>query len=108
MKKLDLKIGIEKVKNNNNTLDEFLKDFVLVKKSDIDKLNKLEIERYTLEDDNETFYIVKRGKKSKKFNEQQIQQIKKDLIENKISIRKASEKYKCSPTIILQIKKNNY
>ena len=107
MKKLDLKIGIEKVKNNNNTLDEFLKDFVLVKKSDIDKLNKLEIERYTLEDDNETFYIVRRGKKPKKFDNKQVQQIKKDL-EGGMSIRSCATKYKSNTRTIQDIKQNKY
>ncbi|MDU1540809.1 MAG: helix-turn-helix domain containing protein [Paeniclostridium sordellii] len=106
MSKLDLKIGTEKIEINN-TLDEFLNDFVLVKKSNIDKLDKLEIERYTLTDDNDTFYIVKQGRKPKKFNEQQVQQIKQDL-ENGLSIRKAADKHKTSTRLIQLIKNSKY
>lgn len=107
MSKLNLNIDDKQIEINN-TLQEFLDNFVLVKKEDIKKLDELKVQRYFLTENNTTYYIVKRGKKPKKFNKKQVEYIKKDLLENKISIRKASEKYHCSPSIILQIKNNNY
>lgn len=106
MSKLDLIINGQIVKVIDNKLENLMEDFVLVKKEDLTKIveAKVDIEVYTVESKDR--YIVKQGRKPKKFNEAQQELIRDDL--KTLSIRKVATKYNCSPTIILQIKNNKY
>lgn len=105
MSEINIVKGDKVVGTINNNIKELNKHIVIVEVEYIDKLKSANIPFTQFQED---FYLVKRGKKPKKYNQAQVEYIKKDLLENKISVRKAAEKYKCSPSIILQIKNNNY
>lgn len=106
MSKLNFNIDNECKGQMDNRIDELNKYVVLVEKEYIDQLEnaKIPFKQFTCKD----YYIVRRGKKKKKFNEEQIKQIKLDLFENGLSIRKAADKYKTSTRIIQDIKQDKY
>lgn len=104
MSKITIIKGDNNIEIDNNT--SILKKYKVM--VDIQYINKLIEAKIPFTTFGEDYYICKRGKKQKKFDTEQVQQIKKDLLENKISIRKASEKYKCSTKTIQQIKNNTY
>lgn len=87
----------------NNTID-FNKKFVVVERKYIDQLNDLNIRHF---DFTREYFLVKRGRKKKRFNKDQQQEILSDL-QSGLSIKKCSEKYKCSTRTIQIIKKGNY
>lgn len=78
---------------------------VIVEIEDIDKLNESKIKYETLENGN--YYVVQQGRRNKRFNDEQVKQIKKDL-DNGLSIRKCAEKWNCNTHLIMQIKKDTY
>lgn len=104
MSKIDLHIDNIKVAEIENKVEELNNHFVFVETSYINQLRKYNIPFKELTGEN--YYIVKRGKKPKKFNEEQQESIREDL--KNLSIRKVAKKYNCSPTIISQIKNNTY
>ncbi|HFL3644404.1 TPA: helix-turn-helix domain containing protein, partial [Clostridioides difficile] len=53
------------------------------------------------------YYVVTQGKKPKRFNLEDIKNIKKDL-DNGISLRKCATKWNCSTRTIQDIKNNIY
>lgn len=105
MSKIDLIRDGKVIDTIENQTKELNKHIVIVDIAYIEKLNEANIPYTQFDDD---FYLVKRGKKKKRFNEEQVQQIKKDLEENGLSIRKAATKYKCSTRTIQDIIKNIY
>ncbi|CEN26610.1 hypothetical protein [Paraclostridium sordellii] len=106
MSKINLNIDNKFVAEIENKAEELNNHVVFVENKYIKELEQANIpyKQFTSKD----YYLVRRGKKPKKFNDKQVEYIKKDLLENKISIRKASEKYKCSTKTIQQIKNNTY
>lgn len=81
------------------------KEFVLVEKKDINELDNSNIKYIDLED--KQYYVVTQGKKPKRFNLEDIKNIKKDL-DNGISLRKCATKWNCSTRTIQDIKNNIY
>ncbi|MCC0705142.1 helix-turn-helix domain containing protein [Clostridioides sp. ES-S-0049-02] len=78
---------------------------VIVEIEDIDKLNESKIKYETLENGN--YYVVQQGRKRKRFNNEQVKQIKEDL-DNGLSIRKCAEKWNTDTKLIMRIKNNEY
>ena len=81
------------------------KEFVLVEKKNINELDNSNIKYIDLKD--KQYYVVTQGKKPKRFNLEDIKNIKKDL-DNGISLRKCATKWNCSTRTIQDIKKNIY
>ncbi|MCC0642203.1 MULTISPECIES: helix-turn-helix domain containing protein [unclassified Clostridioides] len=81
------------------------KRVVLVDFKNIDKLDNFKIEYIDLED--KQYYVVSQGKRPKKFTDDEVRQIKKDL-DDGLSIRKCAEKWNCNTHLIMQIKKDTY
>ena len=104
MSKTSLSIDKKPVGIIDNKVSELNKFVVLVEQKYIHELEKNNIPYKVFTDE---FYIVKRGRKPKKFNNKQVEYIKKEL-NNGLSIRKAAEKYKCSSRTIQQIKNDKY
>ncbi|MCC0739881.1 helix-turn-helix domain containing protein [Clostridioides sp. ZZV14-5902] len=77
----------------------------IVDSSEKEKLDKAGIEYETLE--NENYYVVQQGRRSKRFNPEQVKQIKEDL-DNGLSIRKCAEKWNTDTKLIMKIKRNEY
>lgn len=104
MSKLDLTDNGKHVATIDNTVKDLNKHMVLVSVKHLDKLNEFGIPYlYCLND----LYICRRGKKHKKFNQAQVNVIKKDL-DKGLSIRKCAIKYQCSTKLIQNIKKDRY
>lgn len=82
-----------------------LNEYVVVSKEYKQKLkdNNIPFESFNTD---EKYFIVKQGKKPKKFNEEQQDLIRKDL--ETLSIRKVAEKYNTSTRTIQDIKNSNY
>ncbi|EQF14825.1 helix-turn-helix domain containing protein [Clostridioides difficile] len=81
------------------------KEFVLVEKKNINELDNSNIKYIDLKD--KQYYVVTQGKKPKRFNLEDIKNIKKDL-NNGISLRKCATKWNCSTRTIQDIKNNIY
>ncbi|HEL2881225.1 helix-turn-helix domain containing protein [Clostridioides difficile] len=81
------------------------KEFVLVEKKNINELDNSNIKYIDLRD--KQYYVVTQGKKPKRFNLEDIKNIKKDL-DNGISLRKCATKWNCSTRTIQDIKNNIY
>ncbi|EGT4846894.1 MULTISPECIES: hypothetical protein [Clostridioides] len=81
------------------------KEFVLVEKKNINELDNSNIKYIDLKD--KQYYVVTQGKKPKRFNLEDIKNIKKDL-DNGISLRKCATKWNCSTRTIQDIKNNIY
>lgn len=99
--KIDVIINGEKKGMIENTTDGLQDLFVLVRKKDISRLK--DIHYFTIEDN---YFLVKQGRKKKKFNKIQVEQIQKDL--NNMSIRNCAKKHNCSTATIQKIKANKY
>lgn len=82
-----------------------LNEYILVSRVYEDKLKENNIPFNSFPAD-EKYFIVKQGKKPKKFNEEQQDLIRKDL--ETLSIRKVAEKYNTSTRTIQDIKNNKY
>ncbi|EOY7134175.1 helix-turn-helix domain containing protein [Clostridioides difficile] len=81
------------------------KEFVLVEKKNINELDSSNINYIDLKD--KQYYVVTQGRRSKRFNNEEVREIKKDL-DNGMSLRKCAEKWNCSKTVIGNIKQNTY
>ena len=81
------------------------KEFVLVEKKNINELDNSNIKYIDLKD--KQYYVVTQGKTHKRFNLEDIKNIKKDL-DNGISLRKCATKWNCSTRTIQDIKNNIY
>lgn len=105
MSKINLNIDNKFVAEIENKAEELNNHVVFVENKYIKQLEQAKIpyKQFTSKD----YYLVRRGKKPKKFNCKQIEYIKRDL-QNGLSIRKAADKYKCSSRTIQQIKNNTY
>lgn len=105
MSKINLNIDNKFVAEIENKAEELNNHVVFVENKYIKELEQANIpyKQFTSKD----YYLVRRGKKPKKFNDKQVEYIKKDL-ESGLSIRKAADKYKCSSRTIQQIKNNTY
>lgn len=104
MSKIDLFRGGKHIDTIDNKIKELNKHIVIV---DISYINKLEEANIPYSQFQEDLYICARGKKKKKFNEEQVKVIKKDL-DNGLSIRKCATKYQCSTKLIQSIKSDKY
>lgn len=104
MSKIELSVKGIKVADIENKLNEINDHFILVDKKYLNELQKNNIEPLTFP---EGFFIVKQGKKNKKFNEEQQKKIREEL-QNGLSIRKCANKYNCSTRTIQNIKQNKY
>lgn len=104
MSKLNLNIEGVKIAEIENKLSELNKYVVVVETKYIDKLKEANIPIKVFPSD---YFIVKQGKKNKKFTEEQQEKIKEEL-ENGLSIRKCATKYNCSTRTIQNIKQNKY
>ncbi|MCC0705141.1 helix-turn-helix domain containing protein [Clostridioides sp. ES-S-0049-02] len=76
----------------------------LVSENDKEKLEKAGISFIDLD---ENYYVVHQGRKNKRFKDEEVREIKKDL-DNGMSLRKCAEKWNCSKTVIGNIKQNTY
>lgn len=105
MSKINLNIDNKFVAEIENKVEELNNHIVFVENKYIKQLEQAKIpyKQFTSKD----YYLVRRGKKPKKFNDKQIEHIKIDL-QNGLSIRKAAEKYKTSTRLIQLIKNNKY
>ncbi|WP_243445026.1 helix-turn-helix domain containing protein [Romboutsia maritimum] len=105
MSKLNLNIDNVKIGEIGNKVIELNNYIVVVEKKYIHELekNNIPFKQFTSED----YYLVKRGKKKKRFNKEQQQEILLDL-QSGLSIKKCSIKYKCSTRTIQDIKKEIY
>ncbi|MGO1042212.1 helix-turn-helix domain containing protein [Clostridioides difficile] len=81
------------------------KEFVLVEKKNINELDNSNIKYIDLKD--KQYYVVTQGRRSKRFNNENVSEIKKDL-DNGMSLRKCAEKWNCSTRTIQDIKQNKY
>ncbi|HBF8568927.1 TPA: helix-turn-helix domain containing protein [Clostridioides difficile] len=81
------------------------KEFVLVEKKNINELDNSNINYINLKD--KQYYVVTQGRRSKRFNNEDVSEIKKDL-DNGMSLRKCAEKWNCSTRTIQDIKQNKY
>lgn len=81
------------------------KEFVLVEKKNINELDSSNINYIDLKD--KQYYVVTQGRRSKRFKDEEVREIKKDL-DNGMSLRKCAEKWNCSKTVIGNIKQNTY
>ncbi|EML6501725.1 TPA: helix-turn-helix domain containing protein [Clostridioides difficile] len=81
------------------------KEFVLVEKKNINELDSSNINYIDLKD--KQYYVVTQGRRSKRFNNEDVSEIKKDL-DNGMSLRKCAEKWNCSTRTIQDIKQNKY
>lgn len=81
------------------------KEFVLVEKKSINELDSSNIKYIDLKD--KQYYVVTQGRRSKRFNNEDVSEIKKDL-DNGMSLRKCAEKWNCSTRTIQDIKQNKY
>lgn len=81
------------------------KEFVLVEKKNINELDNSNIKYIDLKD--KQYYVVTQGRRSKRFNNEDVSEIKKDL-DNGMSLRKCAEKWNCSTRTIQDIKQNKY
>ncbi|MCP8386742.1 helix-turn-helix domain containing protein [Clostridioides difficile] len=81
------------------------KEFVLVEKKNINELDSSNVKYIDLKD--RQYYVVTQGRKSKRFNNEDVSEIKKDL-DNGMSLRKCAEKWNCSTRTIQDIKQNKY
>ncbi|AKP44816.1 hypothetical protein QES_0236 [Clostridioides difficile CD149] len=81
------------------------KEFVLVEKKNINELDNSNINYIDLKD--KQYYVVTQGRRSKRFNNEDVSEIKKDL-DNGMSLRKCAEKWNCSTRTIQDIKQNKY
>ncbi len=81
------------------------KEFVLVEKKNVNELDNSNIKYIDLKD--KQYYVVTQGRRSKRFNNEDVSEIKKDL-DNGMSLRKCSEKWNCSTRTIQDIKQNKY
>lgn len=106
MSKLGIFKDNVKIDDIENRLIEFNKYLVVVEVEYIEALKSNNIP-FRCFYDHENFYLCRQGRKKKKFNDEQIQAILKD-IENGLSIRKCATKYKCSTKTIQNIKLNRY
>lgn len=104
MSKIDIIKDQKIVDTIDNKITELNKHIVIVDVKYIDRLKECGIPFSQFQ---EGYYIVKQGKKPKKFNEEQVQQIKQDL-DDGLSIRKAANKHKCSTRTIQDMIKNIY
>lgn len=96
-------------KDIENTFEDLDKHCVLVPKEFGDMLVEMGIKVNKFSDIAKDMVFVKdsRGKKPKKFNYDDMQNIKNDYA-NGISYRKLSEKYNCSTALIYRILKDKY
>ncbi|MCC0731316.1 MULTISPECIES: helix-turn-helix domain containing protein [unclassified Clostridioides] len=76
----------------------------LVSENDKEKLEKAGINFVSLDGN---YYVVSQGKKPKKFTDNEIREIKKDL-DSGMSLKDAEKKYRCSKNTIIKIKRGNY
>lgn len=106
MSKINLNIDNKFVAEIENKAEQLNNHLVFVENKYIKQLEQANIpyKQFTSKD----LYLVRRGKKPKKFNEEQIKQIKLDLFKNGLSIRKTADKYKTSTRIIQDIKADKY
>lgn len=104
MSKIDLIRDGKIIDTIENQTKELNKHIVIVDVAYIEKLKEANILFSQFDDD---FYLVKRGKKKKRFNEEQVHQINRDLNEG-MSIRAAATKYNTSTRTIQDIKKYKY
>jgi DNA invertase Pin-like site-specific DNA recombinase len=104
MSKLNLYIEGVKIAEIENKLSELNKYVVVVETKYLDKLKEANIPIKVFPSD---YFIVKQGRKNKKFNEEQQAKIREDLTQG-LSIRECSTKYKCSTRTIQNIKQNKY
>ncbi|EMQ1359352.1 helix-turn-helix domain containing protein [Clostridioides difficile] len=81
------------------------KEFVLVEKKNVNELGNSNIKYIDLKD--KQYYVVTQGRRSKRFNNEDVSEIKKDL-NNGMSLRKCAEKWNCSTRTIQDIKQNKY
>lgn len=81
------------------------KEFVLVEKKNVNELDNSNIKYIDLKD--KQYYVVTQGRRSKRFNNEDVSEIKKDL-NNGMSLRKCAEKWNCSTRTIQDIKQNRY
>ncbi|MCC0682521.1 MULTISPECIES: helix-turn-helix domain containing protein [unclassified Clostridioides] len=81
------------------------KEFVLVEKKNVNELDNSNIKYIDLKD--KQYYVVTQGRRSKRFNNEDVSEIKKDL-NNGMSLRKCAEKWNCSTRTIQDIKQNKY
>ncbi|NJJ37272.1 helix-turn-helix domain containing protein [Clostridioides difficile] len=81
------------------------KEFVLVEKKNINELDSSNIKYIDLKD--KQYYVVTQGRRRKRFNNEDVSKIKKDL-NNGMSLRKCAEKWNCSTRTIQDIKQNKY
>lgn len=105
MSKIEISKNSKFFNEIDNNFRELNNHFVFVDKEQISILDKNNIEYFTFTSDN--YFIVKRGRRKKRFNQEQQKEIFEDL-EQGLSIRKCAEKYKCCTKIIQQIKKGIY
>lgn len=105
MSKINLNIDNKFVAEIENKAEELNNHVVFVENKYIKQLEQANIpyKQFTSKD----YYLVRRGKKPKKFNLKQVEYIKQEL-NNGLSIRKAAVKYKCSSRTIQQIKNDTY
>ena len=104
MSKINLNIEGVKIAEIENKINELNKYVVVVETKYIDKLKMANIPIKVFPND---YFLVKQGKKNKKFTEEQQEKIKEEL-ENGLSIRKCATKYNCSTSTIQKIKQNKY
>lgn len=104
MSKIDLIRDGKIIDTIENQTKELNKHIVIVDVAYIEKLKEANIPFSQFDDD---FYLVKRGKKKKRFNEEQVHQINRDLNEG-MSIRAAATKYNTSTRTVQDIKKDKY
>ncbi|WP_170075942.1 helix-turn-helix domain containing protein [Paraclostridium dentum] len=104
MSKIDLIREGKVIDTIENQTKAINKHIVIVDIAYVEKLKEANIPFSQFDDD---FYLVKRGKKKKRFNKEQVQQIKRDLNEG-ISIRAAATKYNTSTRTIQDIKIDKY
>ncbi|MCC0642204.1 MULTISPECIES: helix-turn-helix domain containing protein [unclassified Clostridioides] len=76
----------------------------LVSENDKEKLEKYGINFISLDGN---YYVVHQGRKNKRFTDEEVKEIKKDL-DNGMSLRKCAEKWNCGKTVIGNIKQNTY
>ncbi|MCC0698523.1 helix-turn-helix domain containing protein [Clostridioides sp. ZZV15-6383] len=81
------------------------KEFVLVEKKNVNELDNSNIKYIDLKD--KQYYVVTQGRRSKRFNNEDVSEIKKDL-DIGMSLRKCAEKWNCSTRTIQDIKQNKY
>lgn len=105
MSKIEVYKDNEFLDEIENNVVELNKHFVLVKKEDIPLLDQVKVVHHTFTSND--YFIVKRGRRKKRFNTEQQKEIFNDL-EQGLSIRKCATKYKCSTKTIQEIKKGLY